>query len=298
MVRTGHSGFGGRDHFGLETWPESPTWCFQRFGMSCTGLDDRRVVCIAGEHEDYYDPDFFIYNDIAVLRPRDGEEHVERTTCGIELFGYGESRFPPTDFHTATLVGDQIWVIGNVGYPEQRRPGTTPIFVLDTRTWKFRKVHAEGDAPGWIHRHAASYDAATHSIVVGSGEVWNGEAFERADATWRLELRQRRWERLPRATMRRRFSVCSAEPDDPSILAVSGLRSRLHPVIRGSGDLETWSAEIGRALVVYEGFSDVELTIDGLLDDRELGEIVDGIGRNVQARTGAPWELRACAEYR
>ena len=40
----------------------SPVWCFTRFGATCTKLPDDRVVCIGGEHEDYYDPDFCIYN--------------------------------------------------------------------------------------------------------------------------------------------------------------------------------------------------------------------------------------------
>jgi hypothetical protein len=42
---------------------EAPVWCFDRFGQSCTPLPDGRTVWIAGEHEDYYHPDFFIYND-------------------------------------------------------------------------------------------------------------------------------------------------------------------------------------------------------------------------------------------
>lgn len=40
----------------------SPVWCFTRLGATRTKLPDGRVVCIGGEHEDYYDPDFFIYN--------------------------------------------------------------------------------------------------------------------------------------------------------------------------------------------------------------------------------------------
>ena len=40
----------------------SPVWCFTRYGATRTKLPDGRVVCIGGEHEDYYDPDFCIYN--------------------------------------------------------------------------------------------------------------------------------------------------------------------------------------------------------------------------------------------
>ena len=35
-----------------------PVWSFKRFGSTQTRIPDGRVVCIGGEHEDYYDPDF------------------------------------------------------------------------------------------------------------------------------------------------------------------------------------------------------------------------------------------------
>ena len=41
---------------------EDPVWCFRRFGATRTKLPDGRVVYIGGEHEDFYDRDFFIYN--------------------------------------------------------------------------------------------------------------------------------------------------------------------------------------------------------------------------------------------
>lgn len=40
----------------------SPGWCFNRFGATRPKLPDGRTVCIGGEHEDSYDPDFYIYN--------------------------------------------------------------------------------------------------------------------------------------------------------------------------------------------------------------------------------------------
>lgn len=41
---------------------EDPVWSFIRFGATGSKLPDGRVVCIGGEHEDGYDPDFCIYN--------------------------------------------------------------------------------------------------------------------------------------------------------------------------------------------------------------------------------------------
>lgn len=80
-------------------------------------MPDGRAVHIGGEHEDYYDPDFFIYNDVTVVGP-DGS---------IKIRGYSRGVFPPTDFHSATLAGDAILIIGRLGYPDQRVAGRTPV---------------------------------------------------------------------------------------------------------------------------------------------------------------------------
>src|SRR4029079_15688756 len=68
MIRAGVSGSEGMTVFDSEgrgSHP-GPIWCAQRFGQSLTFLPDGRTVQIAGEHEDWYDPDFCIYNDVFV----------------------------------------------------------------------------------------------------------------------------------------------------------------------------------------------------------------------------------------
>src|SRR5579862_3682276 len=37
---------------------DGPIWTFDRMGATCTELPDGRIVCVGGEHEDFYDPDF------------------------------------------------------------------------------------------------------------------------------------------------------------------------------------------------------------------------------------------------
>jgi len=65
---------------------DGPIWTFDRMGATQCNLSDGRILCIGGEHEDYYDPDFCIYNDVIVFGPA-GE---------IEIYGYPEEVFPPT----------------------------------------------------------------------------------------------------------------------------------------------------------------------------------------------------------
>ena len=63
----GLSGWSARTTFGGDAEDPfadvaDPVWCFKRFGATRTKLPDGRLVCIGGEHEDGYDPDFCIYN--------------------------------------------------------------------------------------------------------------------------------------------------------------------------------------------------------------------------------------------
>jgi hypothetical protein len=166
-----------------------PGWCFDRFGQSSTALPDGRTILVAGEHEDYYDPDFYIYNDVVLLHPNGA----------IDIFGYPAEVFPPTDFHTATLVGDRIIIIGTLGYPEQRKSGTTPVMLLDVPTLAISAVNTFGQHPGWIHEHEALLEPAGKSIQIRRGKLDRGgedtSLVENID-DWRLHLADWRWERI------------------------------------------------------------------------------------------------------
>lgn len=139
---------------------DAPVWCFERFGMSITELPDGRIIEIAGEHEDSYDPDFCIYNEVVVHHPGGN----------FTIYGYPEYLFPPTDFHTATLVNDHIYIIGNLGYEKRRLYGETPVFKLNTVTLEIEKVETKGEPPGWISRHK-TYLKDTNIIQVSGGKL-------------------------------------------------------------------------------------------------------------------------------
>ncbi len=163
-----------------------PVWCAQRFGQSLTLLPDGRIVQIAGEHEDFYDPEFCIYNDVFV---HDG-------AGGVTIFGYPEAVFPPTDFHTATLMGEQIYLIGSVGYQGTRRYGVTPVYRLDTRTFRMEPLVTTGKSPGWIYGHRAT-PIGTAEILITGGTVVDfvqGEEVHSSNTTgFILDIGQREW---------------------------------------------------------------------------------------------------------
>lgn len=68
MIRSGIDAYAGARLAG-GTRDDCPVWCAQRFGQSLTLLPDGRAIQIGGEHEDYYDSDFCIYNDVFVHHP-------------------------------------------------------------------------------------------------------------------------------------------------------------------------------------------------------------------------------------
>ena len=170
-------------------WPVQPRWCCDRMGQSSTKLADGREVLIGGEHEDHYDPDFYIYNDVIIKHNDDR----------IEILGYPEEVFVPTDFHSATLIDDEskILILGNLGYPADRQPGTTQVLSLELDSREIRPIVTTGECPGWIHDHQAVLDSSGSSILISGGKVHRRDSklLENID-DWRLDLTRWRWERL------------------------------------------------------------------------------------------------------
>jgi hypothetical protein len=166
-----------------------PGWCFERFGQTTTVLDDGRQILIAGEHEDHYDPDFFIYNDVVVIAP--GGE--------IAIYGYPKEVFPPTDFHSATLLPGRIVLIGSLGYQEERVNKTeTQVLQLTLDNFEIHTTDPSGPSPGWIHGHTAFLSDDGQSIVISGGKIdpgCAGRSYKESLDDWALDIRSWRWRR-------------------------------------------------------------------------------------------------------
>lgn len=186
MVRCGWNAYQADLYYGgADGNSDGPTWCHDRFGMSLTCLPDGRFVQVAGEHEDSYDPDFCIYNEVFV---HDGHG-------GLEIFGYPREIFPPTDFHSATLMEAWIYLIGNLGYAEDRG-SQAQVFRLCTNTWRIERVETTGDDPGWISDHRAELQGGR--IRISGGQIWSpsegGGHLGPNTATWDLDVHKRFWQ--------------------------------------------------------------------------------------------------------
>ena len=286
LVRSRLSAYQANERFGCpgpydEGWT-GPGWCFQRMGCTKTELPDGRIVNIAGEHEDSYDADFYIYNDVVVQHP-DGR---------IDIYGYPEDVFPATDFHSATFDEPRncIWVVGSLGYDGHRRPGETPVYRVCMDSFQITAVPASGEAPGWIHKHTGELaeDGKTLCISRGVRQHRSGAVMDQTD-DWVLDLTSFEWRR---ATTRvfRQWSVRRADGDGLNLFEMDSLAFDLRyrpdrDPSRLSDDSElddsvfaelnaNWAAKLGRIqehfdLEVYESLfkPPVAFSEDGGSDD-------------------------------
>lgn len=310
MVRAGDYPYGVRTQLeaprdyacGMEP---DPDWCFQRFGTTRTPLPDGRVLYIAGEHEDWYDPDFCIYNDLIVIDPARGESFVSPTEGRVELYTFPRELFPPTDFHTATLVGDWIYLIGNLGYSEDRHVGVTPVYRLHARTYQIERVITTGTVPGWIHNHHAVYDAALHAIAIRGGERIDSpdKKSVRQNGFFRLHLSEHRWERVRARETSRAYTLCpeqNPKDRDWSLPPIDVLCANVpggHVLPSGwSGSPHSPSTpalEIDGVRIDFDAWVDeYRLKFFGELSTRRLKEVFAAIITNADASTHFGWQIR------
>lgn len=300
-------------------FPSEPRWAGCRMGQSHTKLRDGRQFWIAGEHEDHYDPDFFIYNDVIVQTP-DGR---------LQIFGYPESVFRPTDFHSSTAVDSDsaILLIGSIGYARDRREGHTQVYRLDTQSLQISEIAASGEHPGWLHEHSASLAEDGSAIVVRGGKVlFEGGFIENID-DWSLQLSDFCWTRLtdrrwPRLQIRRedaktlhlwQYSTLEFHQQFPELDRdrsadleselgappnVEAYKSLYRPAMRhelietqeeGDGDWQTTHLLIdGVKVRIVDDMDDLKLIVEGKLPDSQIDRLADELRRKLALVENAP----------
>jgi hypothetical protein len=302
MVRRGEDPFGVREEFDLERdgLHDGPDWCFVRFGMSRTFMPDGRIICVAGEHEDYYDPDYCVYNDVIVLRPAPGEAGVTLEAGTVEIYGYPESVFPPTDFHSATLVNGTIFLIGQLGYDGTRTEGVTPVLVLDTATYRIEGVPTTGPCPGWIYEHHASYDTTRHAITVRGGKL-NVEGAKTETphlAAHRLYLADLRWELIAERETHSRFVIETEDDLGPDIdweeASMFLPKNVPHGVIEPRmGGVMIYGLDVQGVRIVFEVYySVIRVLVEGDLRSELVRAVLDEVTENLNTTMTGKWSWR------
>ena len=221
-----------------EDFPSQPRWAGCRMGQSETRLSDGRTIWIAGEHEDFYDPDFFIYNDVII-------EHADGR---VEIRGYPVEVFPPTDFHSATAIDEErsILIVGSIGYQQSRDEHRTPVYRLNTTDYQIVQVETKGASPGWIHKHTAERSVDGKRLTIRGGEIMYGKGFIESIDDWALCLEQFVWTRLTD----RRWPTYQVHREDGKRLHLFEYSSHVfeleHPQF-GTDSAERIELEIGAA---------------------------------------------------
>ncbi|MBV1866904.1 MAG: hypothetical protein KUG69_03205 [Marinosulfonomonas sp.] len=185
QMRSGNSGYAAKTAVLGDVNVDAtdpPVWSFSRFGQTATPLADGRLVLIAGEHEDFYDADFYIYNDVTVLD----------SSGDVQYFIYPKDVFPPTDFHTATLLQDHIILIGALSHPELRRENQTQVLRLNLSDFSIDHIETRGENPGWINSHSAE-------LIDSEIHIWGGKVepgYQDLEGRYALDLTRAVWRRL------------------------------------------------------------------------------------------------------
>lgn len=290
VLKSGYGPWRVRDKFGVPVnRDDGPIWTFDRMGRTETELPDGRVICVGGEHEDFYDPDFCIYNDVVVF-----ERHGE-----FQIYGYPEGVFPPTDFHTATLVGDQILIIGGLRYVRDRVPGTCTVFTLDTSTFRIERLDTTGEGPGWIHHHKAELmEDGIH--IRGGSRISEQDGSKRGRKNldvFRFDSTACRWERIEHLSGWRTFSIArrdaldffrgDSEGFDPAWL--TGLQTTFAMKHGGDSTRRVFVDDV--AVNLQREAYGCRVRVEGILTQARLTEFLADLVRQIERQVGVPCEV-------
>ncbi len=280
-----------RDFFNIPMNREDgQIWTFDRMGATRTRLTDGRIVCIGGEHEDFYDPDFYIYNDVVVFERNDQ----------IEIYGYPRDIFPPTDFHTATVVVDQIIVVGGLGYKDARRTGYTPVYAVNTSNYRFSGIETCGEMPGWISEHEAEVDLQG-IITIRKGqvieEVAGKQRFRQNLEDYSLDTRSGVWRQVTKRNWQQ-FSVRRedrkqllwnerAQPVGRRLEIEAFLPVNLeYAVLPGHESDDVRIVVDGVTVSVKRAVSKIEITVEGQLPEKLSLSLAEEIRTKAEAAVG------------
>jgi hypothetical protein len=182
----------------------NPIWTNDRELETCTTSSDGTIVQIGGEHEDFYDPDLMVYNQVIVFH---------RDVAGkLDIYGYPEAVFPKIDVHTATLVAglNAIVVIADMSAPQVNRDiaanGGAPVYLLHLGRWKMEKRVTSGEGSGVIWKHVAELRDGVVRVSAAQSKYASDQTKRRVfkneesevvgvmdDEVWEMDVGTGRW---------------------------------------------------------------------------------------------------------
>ena len=129
---------------------------------------------------------------------------VYQSDSTFTILGYLKHIFPPTDFHSATLVGEYIYIIGCLGYRDERIYNETPVYRLHSETFQIEKIETSGEKPGWISEHKAYYQEQSQIYITG-GKVFvrveDRTNYVENDSDYILDLKNMQWSKNKKSSI-------------------------------------------------------------------------------------------------
>lgn len=90
----------------------------------------------------------------------------------------------------------RIFIIGGLGYPEDREWWRTPVYELKLHTMEIQPREFRNEEPGWIYKHEATL-VVPHRIRVSGGSRIDESSVEVPnDRIFDLDLDKGCWERV------------------------------------------------------------------------------------------------------
>lgn len=267
---------------------DGPIWTFDRMGRTRTELPDGRVICVGGEHEDCYDPDFCIYNDLVVFFPHGR----------FEIYGYPRQTFPPTDFHTATFKTGELVIIGCVGYAEDRNPMHTPVYSINLSNYQISEITTTGESPGWISRHEATLHSDGVIVLRGGNiltETSDGQRYKKNFEEFALDTENWTWSRLTDRNWKQ-YSIRQANhglfvlDENPALEKL--ISDRAFSLLESPDGSESLQLELnGITVEIQVDIAAIEIVVKGALPPTPIIELLEEVRQNVQTAIQRPCVL-------
>lgn len=152
-------------------------WTLSRESQSITILPNKSAVLIAGYRESI-EMGWIYYNDVAIL-----------TTDGdFTLYGYPEVDFPLIHGHSATRIGNSIYIVGT----PQARDTSCEVYRLSLDDFHIEHCKTTGSNPGPVYGHRAKLTKEGKIHIFG--ENWaKGTKDFKLKHTYQLCITTLRW---------------------------------------------------------------------------------------------------------
>jgi hypothetical protein len=191
--------------------------------------------------------------------------------------------------------------VGCLGYPDDRRPGYTPVYALDLQGYRISEFKTSGDRPGWLFKHEAKWDPEGNITIRGGTIIEESKGEHRY---WRnvedfaLNIQSGVWHRLTNRNWHQ-FLIHREDWGDILLEHCPDLETLLPRIIELAAEPRRhWN----QAQIVVGGVN-VSLTVDVqeiriVVEGHLSGESAVRFAEEVRGRTEATVQHRCVLEQR